>query len=267
MKIPFFKMQAQGNDYVYCEETYLGESFWNEYARSVARYVSRRRFFIGSDGLILIGRDDFCDAKMSVYNADGSVAETCGNALRCVAYYLSDKLGKRRINVATRSGVRFCEVHGNYVLADMGKPFIIGRNLPNVDFSDLKNHLEYYDYVSSGNEHLVVYCSKMPDSGLIASFMSKNESALKDYNVEFFYKRNSEFCVSVYERGSGETLCCGSGAVAVYSSLVNKKVIKPQKTPLLFKGGKVFLETINGNVYLEGDVQYCYEGSFDYDND
>lgn len=266
MKINFFKMHAQGNDYCYCDLDYNDGSFLIKNASEISVCMSKRRFSVGSDGLILIERDKTCDAKIKIYNADGSMAKVCGNGLRCVAYYLSNKLCKRRLQIKTFAGDFFAEVHQNYVLVNMKKPKLLSENLVKKEKSFNDYGVEFYDFVYTGNKHLVLYFGEnCIDNGLIDRFLSNNKDYNGDYNIETVYKKGSDFFVRVFERGSGETYCCGSGAVAVYYLLNERAIFSNRKTPLNFKGGKVFLEKIKGDVYLEGEVEYLYEGVYNYD--
>lgn len=266
MKINFFKMQAQGNDYCYCDLNYNDEDFITENASEIAQKMSERRFSVGADGLIILKRDNFCDAKIIIYNSDGTRASVCGNGLRCVAYYLSKKLSARSLKIATDAGLYDAVVYDNYVSVNMKKPEIIENQKG--AFVKLKqiNDVIFFDFVRAGNKHLVLYYgNKKVDNGLIDRFLSNNRELSDEYNLEFIYKRGKEYLIRVFERGSGETLCCGSGAVASYYSLKSKGLIADKKASLNFRGGKVFLETIKENVYLGGEVSYLYEGVFYYD--
>lgn len=261
MNVNFFKMQAQGNDYIYCDLALNDTDFLEKNACYIAKDLSRRRFSVGSDGLVLIKKDNFSDAKTIIYNADGTRAKNCGNALRCVAYYLSDRLSKKQITVSTDSGRKTAEVNGFEVSVNLGKVDNLGVD---EEKSYDKKILEYiktfdfYYFLSVGNPHLVLYANhqKTVDNGLIASLLTKNGGV----NVEIVQRFKKNYCVTVFERGSGETSCCGTGAAAVYEALKRENLVKNGKATLHFKGGEVTTQEKNGDVVLSGKVKFCYEG-------
>ncbi len=270
MKLKFFKMQASGNDYIYFDTDFCDGDYIKRNAESLSRNLSRRRFSIGSDGIVIIDKSKTCDLKMIIYNSDGTRAKNCGNALRSVGYYTSEKLSKDLISVETDSGVRVVERHGKIVSVCMGQPEIINVPAEKVygkDKLDYLNKSVFYQFVTVGNPHLVVYLGdgKSGDNGLIAPLLTKCKGVFDGINVEIVTTCNDKIFVTVYERGSGETLCCGTGATAVYYSLVKKGVIENKRCALNFKGGRVFTEYKNGDIYLSGEVKFCYEGVIDYD--
>ncbi len=261
MNLNFFKMQAQGNDYIYCDLALNDGDFLEKNACYIAKDLSRRRFSVGSDGLVFIKKDNFADAKMIIYNADGTRAENCGNALRCIAYYLSDRLLKKRITVSTDSGCKTAEVVDDVVSVNLGK---VGNLRVDEEKSYDKEIFKYirsfdfYCFLSVGNPHLVLYNNHLKtfDNGLIGSLLVKNGGV----NVEIVQKYEKDYSVTVFERGSGETSCCGTGAAAVYEALKRNNLVKNEKVNLRFKGGAVTLQEENGGVILSGKVKFCYEG-------
>lgn len=261
MNVNFFKMQAQGNDYIYCDLSLNDGDFLEKNARYIAKDLSRRRFSVGSDGLVLIKKDCFADARIIIYNADGTRAENCGNALRCTAYYLSKRLSKKRIIVATDSGHKAAEVLGDEVSVNLGKVdnLVVDEEIscPKEILNYIKS-FDFYYFLSVGNPHLVLYNNhlKIVDNGLIDLLLSKNGGV----NVEIVEKFGDRYFVTVFERGSGETLCCGTGAAAVYEALKRRNLVKNEKAILRFKGGAVTTKEINGDVILSGKVKFCYEG-------
>lgn len=261
MNVNFFKMQAQGNDYIYCDLTLNDGDFLEKNARYIAKDLSRRRFSVGSDGLVLIKKDCFADAKIIIYNADGTRAKNCGNALRCTAYYLSERLLKKRIIVATDSGYKAAEVIGEEVAVNLGKVDNLDVDEDKSYEKEILNYIKsfgFYCFLSVGNPHLVLYNDRLKniDNRLIALLLTKNGGV----NVEIVEKFSDGYYVTVFERGSGETLCCGTGSAAVYEALKRNNLVKNGKVTLRFKGGTVTTQEINGDVILSGKVKFCYEG-------
>lgn len=261
MNLNFFKMQAQGNDYIYCDLDLNDGDFLEKNACYIAKDLSRRRFSVGSDGLVLIKNDNIADAKMIIYNADGTRAKNCGNALRCTAYYLSARLTKSQITVSTESGYNTAEVVGDEVSVNLGRVGNLGIDEEKSYDKEVLNYIKSFGFnyfLSVGNPHLVLYddAIKTVDNGLIALLLVKNGGV----NVEIVQKLDKDYRVTVFERGSGETLCCGTGAAAVYEALKRKNLVKNGKANLRFKGGTVTLQEKNGAVILSGKVKFCYEG-------
>ena len=206
MKIlPFIKMHGLGNDYVYidCIPKTTAAIIAKTDLAALARAVSDRHFGIGSDGLVLIQPSKEADAKMRIFNADGSEAEMCGNAIRCVAKYLYESGLCRdvRMQIETLAGIRSLSLHViqervDLVTVNMGKPIIrpdsIQSGLDPIGFTS----------VNMGNPHAVFFRDTVPH-------LPTNT------NIEFVHVRNKhEIDVRVIERGSGETLACGTGACA-----------------------------------------------------
>lgn len=221
MKIlPFIKMHGLGNDYVYidCFLKTTAEIIAKTDLAALARAVSDRHFGIGSDGLVLIMPSKETDARMRIFNADGSEAEMCGNAIRCVAKYLyeSGLCRNMHMQIETLAGIRSLALHVtkekvDLVTVNMGKPVIRPESI--------QSGLDPIGYtsVNMGNPHAVFFRDTIPH-------MPTNT------NVEFVHVRNKhELDVRVIERGSGETLACGTGAcasavAAIYHGLTERDV-------------------------------------------
>ena len=125
-KLEFFKMQAAGNDYIYidCFDKKI------ENPAEISQKLSKRRFSVGSDGLVLIEKSDMYDCKMIIYNSDGSEGEMCGNALRCVGKYMSEKLNKKNLKVQTKNKICKIKVLDKEISVDMSKVEFLNENLP-----------------------------------------------------------------------------------------------------------------------------------------
>ena len=218
--LPFIKMHGLGNDYIYvdCFRPETAALIAGTDLASLARRVSDRHFGIGSDGLVLICPSKGVDAQMRIFNADGSEAEMCGNAIRCVGKYLYESgLSKNLcMEIRTLSGVRVLSLQLSggkvtQVTVNMGHPTL--RPASMLRGTDPVG----YTAVNMGNPHAVFFRDSIPQLP-------------PDTNVEFVRVRNKhELDVRVIERGSGETLACGTGAcaatvAAIYGGMTAREV-------------------------------------------
>jgi len=226
----FTKMHGLGNDYVYVET--FGQKAPADPA-ALARAVSDRHFGIGSDGLILIGPSERADARMRMFNADGSESEMCGNGVRCVAKYIHDHgiATKPRVTVETGRGVLTLDLEvvdgkARRVRVDMGPPILQGSDiptkLPGDPPVDVNVNVAGFDLgvtaVSMGNPHAVVYVDD------VENFPVDSVGAALEHHPSFPRRVNAHFVqiltpgevkMRTWERGSGITLACGTGACAV----------------------------------------------------
>lgn len=282
MKIRFTKMHGIGNDYIYinCFE----EKIDDPNGLSIA--MSPRHFSVGSDGLVLICPSEMADARMRMFNADGSEGKMCGNAIRCVGKYLYEHgiVKKTEISVETLSGIKelTLTVDKNDKVASvrvyMGKAETSPESIPVLlDHEMVKEQIEVLGKkytltgVSMGNPHAVCFdCD--PDTLELEKIGPSFE------NHELFPERvNTEFAkvidpthirMRVWERGSGETYACGTGACAtVVASVIcgYSKHNEPVKVSLI--GGE--LEIVyhdNGDVFMSGSATEVYEGVYNYEN-
>ncbi len=271
----FTKMQGIGNDYVYIncfEETVKDPS-------RLSIQVSDRHFGVGSDGLILIQPSETADCCMDMYNADGSRAEMCGNGLRCVAKYVYDHkiVEKEQMKVETLGGikeVRLTIKNGKAVLAtiNMGQPELSSDKIP-VCFAKERVILEPIavegkEYritcVSMGNPHAVIETEDVDrlDLERIGPALEYYEKFPKRINVEFIQVIDSNHLkMRVWERGSGETLACGTGACAAAVAMVlNEKANRT--VDIALKGGHLTVEwrLEDGCVYMTGPAEEVYNG-------
>ena len=270
----FTKMQGLGNDYVYVncfKETVENPS-------SVAKIVSNRNFGIGSDGLILICPSETADFQMVMYNADGSRGEMCGNGIRCVAKYVYDYglTDKSRISVETLGGIKYLDLtveNGKVrlVKVDMGEPHLAPEEIPiamdNKDVGkviDEEIAVDGRKYrmtgVSMGNPHTVVYMDDLKELE-IEKIGPKFEN-----HPRFPQRINTEHTVEmrVWERGSGETLACGTGACAVAVASILNGLTKRKVTVKLL-GGDLMIEwnEENGHVFMTGPAEVVFDGEID----
>jgi diaminopimelate epimerase len=286
----FTKMQGAGNDYVYvdCTKQPL------ENADKVAVAVSDRHFGIGSDGLILIKTSDKADFFMEMYNADGSQGKMCGNGIRCVGKYVHDNglTHQNKITVETLSGVKTLELFVGAdnkvasVRVDMDSPVLEAEKIP-VDCNAFEEELnpnepvvdkalnvdgQIYQVtcVSMGNPHAVVYLDK--DVDIKAFDLEKtgprfeNHKAFPDrINTEFIQVTDRQnLSMRVWERGSGETLACGTGACAALVATVLNGLCDTTATLHLLGGDlQITWDREKNTVYLQGPAETVYMGSID----
>lgn len=263
----FTKMHGCGNDYVYVDCT---KEVISDIAATAVR-VSDRHFGIGSDGLILIKSSEVADFEMDMYNADGSRGKMCGNGIRCVAKYVYDHglTNKTEITVDTQAGIKtlqltVCDGKVSKVRVDMGEPVLIPQEIP-VKASvlglagDRREAIiaqpftvanSSYDItcVSMGNPHCITFIDEDVRSfplEAIGSLFEKHELFPEGVNTEFVNIIDKEHLrMRVWERGSGETLACGTGACAVaVASYLNG-----------FTGRKVDVELMGGHLEIVYDA-------------
>lgn len=278
MRFEFTKMHGIGNDYVYvnCMDKEL------ERPEEIAIAVSPRHFSVGSDGLIMICRSDKADAKMRIFNADGSEAKMCGNGIRCVGKFLYDKgiVKKDVVTVDTLSGVKTLRLNikdgkVDTVQVDMGKAILEPEKIPVLSDS-IKIHTvvdnRIYDLtaVSMGNPHAVCFVDDV-DSLELEKIGPKFE------NLSIFPDRvNTEFAkvidektlkMRVWERGSGETFACGTGTCAtVVAACINGICQRDTDVTVHLIGGDLTIRYCSdGTVLMTGKAETAYEGVFEYE--
>ena len=276
----FTKMQGIGNDYVYVncfEETVKDPA-------AVARYVSDRHFGIGSDGLILIKPSDIADCEMDMYNLDGSQGAMCGNGIRCVAKYVYDYgiVKKENISVSTKSGIKYLDLtvrDGKVALVrvNMGSPVLTASQIPVVSSTEeminaplkVNGETYYITAVSMGNPHAIVYMTDVDhlDIGEIGPYFENHMAFPDRVNTEFVEVLDDHTLkMRVWERGSGETLACGTGACAVaVASILNGHVDgeKPVKVKLLGGDLEIFWDRQENLVYMTGPAATVFDGEID----
>ena len=271
----FTKMQGLGNDYVYVN--CFKETIENP--PEMAKKVSNRNFGIGSDGLIMINPSDVADFEMEMYNADGSRSEMCGNGIRCVGKYVYDYglTEKEHISVETLAGIKYLDVtvedgKVKLVKVDMGSPELVPENIPIVadgnrviDEPINVNGTEYrMTGVSMGNPHAVVYVEDVKglDIETIGPAFENHERFPNRVNTEFVkvLDRNTVE-MRVWERGSGETMACGTGACAVAVACILNGFTEDKVTVKLL-GGDLQIEWDKeaDKIYMTGPAEVSFDG-------
>ena len=274
----FTKMHGIGNDYVYVncfKETVENPS-------EVAVKVSDRHFGIGSDGLILIKPSEVADGKMEMYNADGSQGAMCGNGIRCVAKYMYDYgiTDKTSISVETKSGIKYLDLtlkdgKVDTVKVNMGTPILQAAEIP-VCFEKervinepvLVDGTEWrITCVSMGNPHAITYIDDVKGLEIekIGPKFENHEMFPDRVNTEFVHVIDRKTVeMRVWERGSGETLACGTGACAVAVSSILNGLTEDEVTVKLLGGDlKIFWDQKENTVYMTGSATTVFDGEID----
>ncbi len=278
----FIKMHGCGNDYVYID--CLKEKVENESQTAVL--LSDRHFGVGADGLILIKKGISADFEMVMYNADGSRAEMCGNAIRCVARYVYDSgyVNSCEFTIESMGKVKYIslildgkEVKG--VKVDMGAPILKSSDVPVKSESERviseKINVGGRDFsmtcVSMGNPHAVMFIDESPKNFELEKFgpmFETHEIFPNKVNAEFarvIDRKNIE--MRVWERGTGETLACGTGTCATVTAAILNGYTDNDVTVHLL-GGKLEISwngDENGSVFMTGPAQYVFSGEADID--
>lgn len=275
--IKFTKMQGLGNDYVYIDA--INQKIENE--SSLAQFVSNRHFGIGSDGLILICNSEVADFKMRMFNSDGSEAEMCGNGIRCIGKFVYDKglTNKTTLKIETLAGIKELKLNlkegkVEKVRVDMGEPILEAEKIPVVSSENIVQNLKLeveerkfnFTCVSMGNPHAITFVKNV-EGFEVEKYGSKievNEKFPQKANVEFIEIVNKNHIkMRVWERGSGETLACGTGACAsVVAGSINNLIERKVIVELL--GGILEIEwnKEDNHVYMTGPAVTVFEGIF-----
>jgi diaminopimelate epimerase len=266
----FTKMQGTGNDYVYVD-------CFKEPVREPAKtavYVSDRHFGIGSDGLILICPSQAADCRMEMYNADGSQGIMCGNGVRCVGKYVYDHglvdKDKKTITVETLAGIKTLELETENgravsITVDMGEGVLTSR-LPEDITVDGKEYR--FVGISVGNPHAIYYVDEVDSLDLERigpAFENHARFAPERVNTEFIHVVDRKHLkMRVWERGSGETWACGTGATAsVMASILMGYT--DDEAEVALRGGKLVIryDRESGHLFMTGPAVEVFRGTID----
>lgn len=279
MKYEFIKMQGCGNDYVYID----AKKYHIEDPAALAVRISDRHFGIGSDGLILVAPSDAADAKMIMFNLDGSEGKMCGNGIRCVGKFVCDEWGVKKdtLTIETRSGIKtlkmFFGEDGTVTGAtvDMGRailsPELIPVDLPGERVVDREVEIDGEKYritcVSMGNPHAVVFVQDVLhlDLATIGPKFEHHPMFPESVNTEFVEVLEPGLLrMRVWERGSGETWACGTGTCAtVVAACLNGYTRTGQDVHVLLNGGELVINYTEEHVLMTGPAVTSFRGVFD----
>ena len=283
-KLSFVKMHGCGNDYIYV----VADRIRPVDPAGLARRISDRRFGIGGDGLIMLCPATDADVRMEMYNADGSRGEMCGNGIRCLArlYYETAGGHKNPLAVATDCGIKMVAltINGGPIAAtvDMGEPILAGRDIPVdhdgsvIDFPlQVESRVERITAVSMGNPHCIVFVADDYIFGLDDGEFARLG---REFECHPFFPRrvNTEFVrplardhlkMRVWERGSGETLACGTGACAsLVAAVLTGRV--DRRAVVELRGGKLEIEWRESgsganHVFMTGEAVEVFRGEIE----
>lgn len=273
----FTKMHGIGNDYIYFN--CLEQEIQNPEELSIK--LSDRHFGVGGDGIILIMPSKVADFRMRMFNADGSEGEMCGNATRCIGKYVYEKglTDKKEITLETLAGIKILKLTVNnenkvdLISVNMGKPIIEANKIPvifdkekvvneEVNIADKKWNITT---VSMGNPHCIVFTKDIENMDLtkIGPIFENNKMFPQRINTEFVEViDNKTIKMRVWERGSGETLACGTGACAVTVAAVLNKYCKVDDEIIIkLLGGDLKVKyQSDGTVSMTGPAEFVFEG-------
>ncbi|MBO4241810.1 MAG: carbamoyl-phosphate synthase large subunit [Clostridiales bacterium] len=277
-KINFTKMQGCGNDYIYidCLEKMVASP------ESLSVYMSDRHFGVGGDGIVLIAPSRVADCRMIMFNLDGSEGNMCGNAIRCVGKYMYDVAGHKRkhMTVETKSGIKKLELMtlGDEVVrvkVDMGKAELSPEKIPVALEGDViidrPVKIAGGDYnitcVSMGNPHAVVFTDMVDvlDLEKLGPLFETDPIFPERVNTEFIKVIDKNTLkMRVWERGSGETLACGTGAcAAVVAACLNGYCNKGEDVRVILRGGELVIRYTDEAVYMTGNCEKVFDGSIE----
>ena len=267
MKIKFTKMHGLGNDYVFID--YVKNKSKIKNSSQFAKRISDRHFGIGSDGLIIIHPSNTADFRMQMFNADGSEGEMCGNGIRCIGKYVYEKgfTNKKTLKIETLAGIKGLELNVankkvKSVKVDMGEPHVeFGKTIA------IEDRVFDFTAVSMGNPHCVIFAENLSDE-LVNKYgpLIESDSLFPNRtNVEFVKvmdRNNIE--LRVWERGSNETMACGTGAcAAVVAAIANRKTGRKLSVKLLGGTLKIEWDEKTNHVLMTGPVETAFEGEIE----
>lgn len=266
MKLEFTKMEGLGNDYIYVDAS----RYPVDNPSAVSKLLSDRHFGIGADGLVLIGPSPVADFSMRMYNADGSEGLMCGNAARCIGKYVYEKglTDKKIIDLETASGVRRLNLHlgsggkVDSVTVGMGGYRILQRELT----LEAGGHSFTGMHVDVGNPHFVVFVTDADAEDVAAVGPLLENQVPGGINVEFASVRSDGIRMRVWERGSGITLACGTGACATAAAAFEQGLCE-SPCCVRMDGGTLQISIQDGTILQRGPARIVFEGAVDVLNE
>jgi diaminopimelate epimerase len=263
-KINFTKMVGAGNDFI----VIWLSGYSLVWLKKLARKMCDRKFGIGADGLLVLNKSKKADIAMSIFNADGSEAEMCGNGVRCIALYASKLLKVSSLNIKTKAGIIAAKIEGNIVKVKLSEPKNVKLNLP----IKLSGRNLFVNFINTGVPHAVIFSADLDkiDVSAIGRLIRYHKVfSPKGTNVDFVeVSGKGSIKVRTYERGvEDETLACGTGSTASALIFALKTGVK-NKVNIQTQGGEVLKVYFKNNfnklsdVWLEGKVNIVYKGEY-----
>ncbi|MDR0404451.1 MAG: diaminopimelate epimerase [Oscillospiraceae bacterium] len=277
MRLKFTKIQGCGNDYIFFD--CFNQEIKNP--SKLSKKLSNRHYGIGGDGIVLIKPSKIANAKMIMFNSDGSQGDMCGTGVRCIAKYLFDEQApnqKNKNDFAIEVGgsgrvvdVKRLATSPESFYVDMGKANFEREKIP-VDLNldrvisfplDVFGRKIPITCVSMGNPHCVIFCENVIDVNMekIGKFIENHKIFPNRTNVEFAEILGEKIKMRVWERGSGETLSCGTGACACAAAAVeNGHFPIGNEIPIELRGGELKVKVTKESVYISGEARKVFEG-------
>lgn len=291
--IPFAKMEGCGNDYVCIDSRSQAETLKKPFSKREIKNISDRNLGIGSDGLVLLGSSAKGEPSMSMWNADGSPSDMCGNALRCLALWEYQRTAKKVFRIQSPKFLHpvriLAKKEASWIEIGMPPPFFAAQDIPfdkkkakqtqmeGLICADLKVDSELFALqkiytLSMANPHCVLFIEE-DDSDLqkfhvqeLGKLLGTHPAFPEGCNVEFSVQKDKGLFIRTYERGSGETLACGSGACAAHvAAVITQGASACQK--VFLRGGELEIEWQGSlqkeeSVFMRGPARLVYTGNF-----
>lgn len=269
--IAFTKMQGAGNDYVYIDN----RNGCVQHPETLAPKISDRHFGVGSDGLVLIENSQKADVRMRMFNPDGSEAEMCGNASRCVARFAWERFFQKdrlSFDLETGAGIKHILIRAGKsgfesATVDMGVPILEPAQIPiSADTNRIQLDGRAFTCVSMGNPHAVTFVENVQTAPVLTKGLEYELAAVfpRKSNIEFVEVLDRKTAkMRVWERGTGETLACGTGACAtLVACVLNDKTDREIDLKLL--GGTLHIEWRNSDshVLMTGPAEFVFDGTY-----
>ena len=267
----FIKMHGLGNDFVIIDNVENLDEIKN---KEIIKNIGSRNFGVGCDQILIIESNNNENAEVSIFNNDGSEAGACGNGVRCVAFYLMNKINTNKIKIKTISGSLDCWIENKTCFVNMGKPVFEWTQIPlskKVESQVIKIDKFELFCVSMGNPHGVIFFENENDLNKvnierIGKKIQSNNIFPESINVEFAtILKDKTIRMKVWERGAGRTLACGSGACATLVA-ANQQNFSLRKNDIILDGGKLTINWLETNdIIMSGEVNLVFKGNFYFD--
>ncbi len=266
--IEFIKMHGLGNDFVIIDNS---KNIVEIKKKEILKKIGSRNFGVGCDQILIIESNDYENAKVNIFNNDGSESGACGNGVRCVASYLMNKKNTKNIIIKTISGSLDCWIENKECFVNMGKPIFEWAQIPlakNVESQIIKIDQFELFCVSMGNPHGVIFFEDENDLNKvdiesIGKKIQGNDIFPESVNVEFAtILKDKTIRMKVWERGAGRTLACGSGACATLVA-AKQKNLSQRKNDIILDGGKLTINWLESeDIIMSGEVNLVFKGNF-----
>ncbi|MDI3504621.1 MAG: diaminopimelate epimerase [Candidatus Cloacimonadota bacterium] len=256
MLISFTKMQAQGNDFVILN--YLDQAIPELDFAALAAAICKRNFGVGADGLVLIKPSLEADARMIIYNSDGSRAEMCGSALRCVSAMLGKRLDKQKLTIFTDAGLKSAVLQDENITVNLGAAQMLRSDYTVAGWQG--------DLIDIGNPHFVVFVDDLNSDPHLqyGAILEHHPAFATPVNVHFAKVLSpTKLQLKIWEHACGATLACGTGAAATVFAGIHKNLLS-DSVDILLPGGQLHIaqDSRDGSMLLTGPVSESFTGIY-----